>query len=445
MTGTEIAHALDVSPSDSNIKYMGRWDHTDPNNPTTNWGHSIEAWFTGTSISIKMNQNGTDGIYYEYSVDGAPFQTVNASGPMTFALASGLSPGSHHLEFRRRLEASYGMSTFQGLVIDEGAMLEMPDPPSSLQIEFIGDSITAGFGSEGPQSVTTNNINTTWAARLADKLGADRTTIARSGIGISIDVNGTELSMPKRYPDTHFTWGAATPAWNFESWTPDAVMILLGTNDYVFGSPTPTQFETAYIDFIKTVRGKYSSASIFVVNVVQGRTTPDAKWTQASTSLEAVVASLNAGGDNNVHFVDPGEGLVGGDFSDTTHPLPAGHEKMANNLLPLVQSIVGMGTNPPGDDTDPVVGTGGTVGTGGSSPVDPNTGLPVATGGTALGPDGSAEPPSDEGEADQGGPAQAGCSASPAKGSPGGMLAALALLMAGAVARHRRIPTSPRG
>ena len=347
--------ALDIYPDDPKLQYMGRWDFSNSKAPQTSWGHSLKACFTGTSISIKTNQTGSNGIYYEYSIDDAPFKTVSGSGSMTFSLATGLPAGSHSLVFRRRLEASYGMSTIEGLVIDDGALLEMPNARSALQLEFIGDSITAGFGSEAAQSVTTNNINVTWAARLADKLGADRATIARSGIGISIDVNGSELSMPKRYADTHFSWGGSSPAWNFSNQIPNAVFILLGTNDYVFGSPTASEFEAAYTTFIQTVRGHYPVADIFVVNLVQGRTTPAAKWDQASTSLEKVVDDLHAAGEMRVHFVDPGEGLVGADFSDTTHPLPSGHEKMANNLYQLVQPMIGSGeARPPLPSSSPV-------------------------------------------------------------------------------------------
>ncbi|MCH2108631.1 MAG: GDSL-type esterase/lipase family protein [Polyangiaceae bacterium] len=385
LTFAEPSFAADVSPSDSNIRYLGRWEMTDPAHPKTSWGHGFQVNFTGTSIAVKMSQTGTQGIYYEYSIDGADYTTVNGSGSQVFSLATNLSAGSHSLDFRRRLEASYGVSTFDGLVLDDGAVLEAPDPAAALQLEFIGDSITAGFGSEGSQSVTTNNINVTWAARLTEMLGAERLTVARSGIGISVDVNGTELSMPKRYPDTHFTWGGTVPAWDFSQKIPQGVFILLGTNDYVYASPSAAVFEAAYSSFLETVRSNYPQAHLFVVNVVQGRTTPDAKWTQASASLQAVVDDQNSLGDDRVYFVDPGDGLVNADFSDTTHPLPSGHQKMAENLYALVKDILGGavgggmvgGSAPSGTGGSQGLPAGGVVPGQGNAGTPPGVGVPV--------------------------------------------------------------------
>lgn len=438
LTGASDALALDVAPSDTNIQYEGRWDHTNPAQPTTSWGHGFRLWFTGTSISVKMS-NAAD-MYYEYSVDGAPFQTVSSAAPMTYSVASGLGAGSHSLVFRRRLEGSYGLCTFQGIVIDDGAMLEAPHAPPSLRLEFIGDSITAGFGSEGQQTITTNNINVTWAARVTEKLGAQRNTVARSGIAVS-GMIGAELQMRDRYVDTHFSWNGANPTWDFSSYIPDAVFILLGTNDYIYLTPVDgAKFKAAYSALINTVRGNYANAEIFAVNVVQGRTTPEQKWRDASSNIEAVVTELNAAGDMNVHFVDPGEGLTGGDFSDTTHPLPPGHEKMAENMLALVQPIIGSGS-----------GTGivpGTDGPDGGEPTGSAGGMGVleegeATGGETVSEEGSELGTEVLGEptmgADGGGEDSSGCNwSTPERRRSHGLLAFLLIFGLALVRRAQR-------
>jgi lysophospholipase L1-like esterase len=63
---------------------------------------------------------------------------------------------------------------------------------------------------------------------------------------------------------------ASSPAWDFSRYTPDAVIINLGTNDKSHGV-SGNDFQNTYVSFIRTVRGKFPRASIFALRTFSGR------------------------------------------------------------------------------------------------------------------------------------------------------------------------------
>jgi lysophospholipase L1-like esterase len=132
------------------------------------------------------------------------------------------------------------------------------------RIEFIGDSITCGYGNEAANqnehfTPRTENAALAWGAVAARQLKADLAVEAWSGIWL-MD-NGHDLPMPKR-------WGRTLPmedgsTWAFTSWIPDAVVINLGTND---GNKPIEEaaWAAAYHAFIATIRLHYPKAHIFL-------------------------------------------------------------------------------------------------------------------------------------------------------------------------------------
>ena len=82
-------------------------------------------------------------------------------------------------------------------------------PPATRRLEFIGDSITAGYGAEAAApchpSVQTNDYVLTWAHLLCQALDAECYTEAYSGSGVIFsypDPASPPLTMPERYHDT---------------------------------------------------------------------------------------------------------------------------------------------------------------------------------------------------------------------------------------------------
>ena len=59
----------EVGAKDPNIRYIGRWDMTNPSAPRASWTYSlVAAKFQGTAINARLKGGG----YYQVVMDGQP-------------------------------------------------------------------------------------------------------------------------------------------------------------------------------------------------------------------------------------------------------------------------------------------------------------------------------------------------------------------------------------
>lgn len=110
-----------------------------------------------------------------------------------------------------------------------------------MRIEFIGDEVTAGYGADGRDetcrfSSATEDSSASHAFIAGELLDAEVVTVASSGVGASRNANAYGANtMP-------LLWTRTLPldghnAWDFSRWTPDAVVVELGYNDFAAGDP----------------------------------------------------------------------------------------------------------------------------------------------------------------------------------------------------------------
>ena len=143
----------------------------------------------------------------------------------------------------------------------------VPTEDKPLKIEFIGDSITCGYGvdeenSKGYFSTATENFTKTYAYLTAQKLNADYSAICFSGYGVysgytSNGVRNTSDVLPLHYENACYLYGGRRITWDFEEFQSDIIVINLGTNDasYCGASLSGRQeFTRRYAEFIKQVR-----------------------------------------------------------------------------------------------------------------------------------------------------------------------------------------------
>ncbi len=337
-TNTPPPSAVTIPADHPAIKYIGRFDFSDPQQPRFDWpGSTVEVRFTGSAISVLLEDTSN---WYNVYLDDRSFVLPTVYSEDNYLLGSNLEEGEHVLRLTKRTEAGVGLGTFRGVsILSNGELLD-PAPDAPRKIEFIGDSITTGYGTEGNSgtcdfSARTQNVEQTYAAQTARELGAEVMITAKSGIGAVrnyADANTTSSeTMATLYPRSIAK--EANTVWDFSRWQPDVVVVNLGTNDFST-QPQPPQetFIAGYVDFLRTIRSNYPRAHIFVIAgpVMQP---------PANTYIENTVDRMN---DNRVHFVLIENTLsYDTDYGCDWHPNEAGQTKIAQQLIPAIRDVMG--------------------------------------------------------------------------------------------------------
>jgi lysophospholipase L1-like esterase len=348
-----------INASDPNIQYTGRTIITDPNNVIfANPGVSIKATFQGTAINaIFSDFNSSNGAstttYFNVIIDGGTPSSISLTAAQTiYPLATGLTDASHTIELFKRTETSVGKVAFKGFQLVTGKTLLTPAPLPSRRIEFIGDSQTCGYGNEssanppvsGFTAVNENNYKA-WGAITARNLNAQYSCVAYSGRGLYRNNTGAMTgTLPLMYDQTILD--DATVSWDNKRYTPDVIVINLGTNDFAAEvantayTVTESTFGGAYSSFLTKLRGYYPNAKIIcAVGVMMSDYYPSGglHWTRIQQYVKNVVTAKNTGGDANVFYymMSPQSAPYGEDW----HPTAATDLAMATGLTSYINSV----------------------------------------------------------------------------------------------------------
>lgn len=227
-----------------------------------------------------------------------------------------------------------------------------PTADKDLFIEFIGDSITCGYGADDPVkehsfSTKTEDVTKAYAYKTAQALDADYSMVSFSGYGIISGYSDgnkkvSNQTVPQYYTKLGFSWspnGSFVPAnidWDFTKRQPDVVVINLGTNDDSYTkSETDRQEEYAaeYVNFLKTIREKNPDTKIVCTLGVMG----DRLFEYVQKAADDYTAET---GDKNVYTMkfdvqSPDDG-----YSADWHPSVTTHDKAAAKLSEEIRKIL---------------------------------------------------------------------------------------------------------
>jgi lysophospholipase L1-like esterase len=166
-----------------------------------------------------------------------------------------LKAGIHTAVLSKRTEGAQSSVVYYGFEYGKGKPCQAPSPRSRC-IEIIGDSISAGYGNEGPDAwsgfdMQKENAATTYGVIAADALDAECYVTAISGQGLFQDLIGqNQMVMPDYYRRALVN---RAESWNFDQTHPDVVVINLGTNDFA-SHVQPDRFCEAYVHFLAFLR-----------------------------------------------------------------------------------------------------------------------------------------------------------------------------------------------
>jgi lysophospholipase L1-like esterase len=279
--------------------------------------------FRGSSLAADLM-----GGQYTVVVDGKVGSKLVAKDGKN-VLAEGLASGEHTVELYRRTEASEGESRILGF--DWGAGELLPPAPVTRRLEFVGDSITCGYGVEGPNmsctySPETENHYLTYAALAARSLKAELSTVAWSGKGVVCNYGDDASSCTDPLP-TYYDRALPSRAdslWDFSRFQPDAVVVNLGTNDFsTMVDPDKATFEGGYRALLGRIREHYPDAHILCTN---GPMLSGQDLATVRGHLQNVVTEL-ADPKITSFEIPPQDGSDG--YGCDYHPSAARHQKVA--------------------------------------------------------------------------------------------------------------------
>ena len=228
-----------------------------------------------------------------------------------------------------------------------------PTPNKDLFIEFIGDSITCGYGvddlvAEHHFVTATEDVTKAYAYKTAQALDADYSMVSFSGYGIitgytTNDVKVVAQRVPKFYTKLGYSWasnGSFTPAnieWDFSKRQPDVIVVNLGTNDDSYTKSDPErqeEYAAGYVEFLKTIREKNPDARILCTLGIMG----DRLFGHVQLAVDNYTKET---GDTNISAMkfDPQSAADG--YAADWHPSPTTHDKAAEKLAAEIKSLIG--------------------------------------------------------------------------------------------------------
>lgn len=337
----------DAAASLPRARLVGRHDLRDPRGPRCAYAAcGFAVRFSGTRLVARLGDaphEGPDappdpGDVLAIAIDGgAPRSVRLAPGERDVVLAEGLPPGEHAALVRKRTEPSVGAVQLLGLATD-GALLA-PPAPTGRRLLVVGDSYATGYGvlGAGPTcgfSAATEDALASWAGLLADGLGAEASIVALHGRGVVENYRRDDPVTMRAYYTRALPFDPTSTA---REPAADAVVVLLGTNDFAPDKddpPSEEAFGAALADLLARVRENAPRATIVVT------ADPAAHRHRAPLygGVAAAVRARRAAGDDRVlaHELPRATkaDLTGCDF----HPGPALHARIAESLLPLVRA-----------------------------------------------------------------------------------------------------------
>lgn len=337
--------------TDAKTKFVGRYDFTNPAKPAFDWsGNFMSARFEGSLVTWGF-EAGVE-IVFEVIIDGAAPQEVILGGKRPATSTHELSSGVHEITVMRSSEALFGAGSFVPFTFPGGRQLPPTERPR--RIEYIGDSITCGYGNEGENATCpydveerreknadgtetvvkiprTQNVALAYGSLAAAALDADAVTLCFSGKGMIQNYReqtgeyvplepgqGADPDAKTLIPDYYkrtFASEPQSPAWDFTKEPEPAVVVInVGTNDFsrdvdqnsVAEGLDLNAFQDGYRRFVDVVRGKRPKAHIFLAlpPMVTDKFPLDNARTDFRRILNTIVREMNAAGDSQVYFIE---------------------------------------------------------------------------------------------------------------------------------------------
>ena len=250
--------------NEKSVNIYGRHDVIDGELILYHSASGIEFSMEGNSVKIVLHSTGKSymRIYVDGSKEGERLAVFE--GEKEYTVVDSIGAGRHVVRIVKATEESAAIWTMKALVAD--GFLAPPKKPD-FKMEFIGDSLTAGYGVLGnadeAYSVDNSDSTKSFAYRTAHALNANYSIIGWSGICVKAYMFVPDLNMTQLYGQVS---NRNTTAYE-GGFDADVVVLNLGTNDTAYfvlqgGSAYGEQFPTDYKELLRAIRAKNPRAYI---------------------------------------------------------------------------------------------------------------------------------------------------------------------------------------
>lgn len=265
-----------IHPSHTAIRYIGRIDTTNAQEYQFAYpGITIQAEFSAKKVVALLQGHSStrDNNYFNLYIDGKFERVIRISNELkSYTLYEGEQIESHVIKLVKRTEARLGIVSFFGFETD-GVINRMRMPTKKLKIEFIGNSITCGYGIEAlnqnaPFRGKTENVTKSYAYVAAERLNAEAHFTAFSGKGMYRNFG----ERPDQSPDMLDLHEVVMPQrkikWEYYRFIPHIVVINLGSNDFAPPMETnPHEFTKEYFKLVERIIAQYGDdCDIYCLN-----------------------------------------------------------------------------------------------------------------------------------------------------------------------------------
>ena len=195
-------------------------------------------------------------------VDGEMGDVITFTpGLKTQPLFGGIAPGVHTIRILNDVQPDNMKTRLISFSVCAKKETLKPTAQKSLYIEYVGDSITSGYGFYGPSGYDGSNysVGPSYGRLSADLLDADFSIISRGGIGLQHAAGpGVKTTSDVLYAYQNYYRDKETK-YDFAR-KPDFVVFALGTND----KETETYYDMTK-KFFEQVRTSYNDPKLKIV------------------------------------------------------------------------------------------------------------------------------------------------------------------------------------
>lgn len=351
-----------ITPNKENVKLIGRTYPLDEALWCAFSGTGIEFDFKGSRLSLTLladkaceEQEAGNHARYAVYLNGERLITgILRTRRTTLGIIDSEKPVEARVQVIKISECAMSTMGIAALETDDGAFVS-PTKQRERRIEFIGDSITCGYGVDDenelhPFKTSTEDCTGAYAYKTAQLLDADYSLVSISGYGIISGYTATAeekvafQTVPQYYSKLGFSYKSFADKlapqdieWDFKQYIPQAVVINLGTNDDSYcldHKDRQRDYTDNYKLFLREVRAKNPDAFIFCAVGIMG--------TRIFTALETAVNEYKSEtGDDRIKsycFTEQDHEHDG--YAADYHPTRKTHDKAAVAFAPVIKETM---------------------------------------------------------------------------------------------------------